>query len=80
MDVYKCAQEFTSCLPSDDTLPAVLPSLVLSLLEIQIQLHGCQMHRWTGAKNWMQYSASPVTTMAFPASVLKWPQKQSQSI
>ena len=38
MDVYKCAQEITSCLPSDDTLPAVLPSLVLSLLEIQIQL------------------------------------------
>ena len=38
MDVYECAQEITSCLPSDDTLPAVLPTLVLSLLEIQIQL------------------------------------------
>lgn len=32
------AQEFTNCLPSDVTTPAVLPTLVPSLLEIRSQL------------------------------------------
>ena len=81
---WKDAREYTcvnkslvlvleSCPSSDVTPPAVLPTLVPSLVEVQSQL-AQQMHTWT-AINGMQYFASHVS-----ASVPKWSQKQSQSI
>ena len=50
----------------DVTPPAVLPTLVPSLLEIRSQL-AQQMHTWT-ARNWMQYSGSHVATTALVLS------------
>ena len=63
------------------TPPAVMSTVVPSLVEIQCQL-AYQMHTWT-AKNWIQYSTSNVAysyCYYSSASVTKWPQKQSQSI
>ena len=67
-------REFTSCSSSDVTPPAVLLTLVPSLVEIQSQLKQQMQHRQP-----CKWVCKPCSYYG-SASVAKRPQKQSQSI